>query len=270
VRFVIAALLVQSGIRPQAFVCQHETIGELFRQAEIRHEGVYATMAILVLRLSAKGRRHITATQVNRLKAIYDQLKKFHWWLTRPDDLPSCAALAHCMGTPATLANRVETCYQGLMRNGLEGGDPLQTTACIMQLAGRQPVVEIERYLALKRQLEAGGLKMTQDHYDALAVLTLVDHDPSRLIEHLRAVDSELSQDQPGLFTGVRIKIAADLVALDLIHLDHDLMPINDPSGFKHVRDALHTFHVAATVLISRAEIDRQEMDSSMTVNIWP
>jgi len=269
-RFVIAALLVQSGIRPRTFLHQHQAIAGLFQEAGIRASGIFQTIAILVMRLSNQGRRHVTERQVVRVKAIYDQLESYHWWLTGPDDLPACAALAHCTGRPGDLAAQVEDCYQRLIEAGLDGGDPLQTTACILPLAGREPSAAVGRFLANKRASEADGSVLVREEYESMALLALVDHDPTRIIERLRAVEAELRLTQPSLLHGVCISIAADLVALDFIGLDADLQPIRDDAGLKQVRDGQHLLRVAAAVLISQAGIGREGLENAMAIPAWP
>ena len=64
----------------------------MFRDARLRRGGIYETMAILVLRI-ARDKKPVTADVVERFRAIYEEMKRHHWWLTGPNDFPACAML---------------------------------------------------------------------------------------------------------------------------------------------------------------------------------
>ena len=96
--------------------------------------GVYETMAILILRMHAL-RTPITETTIRRFKAIYDEMKRHHWWLTGPDDFPACAILTGQQESPTRMGETIEEIYQSLRSQGFSTGDPLQTAANILYLS---------------------------------------------------------------------------------------------------------------------------------------
>jgi hypothetical protein len=135
-RSIVSAMLVQSGDDPAEFLAEMERVHEVFRARELRRGGAYEVMAILILRRDSGG-EPIGDAAIGRFQAIYEALKKHHWWLTGREDFPACALLARHSGAPEELAAGVERFFQALQGDGFSAGDPLQTSASIP--SGRAP-----------------------------------------------------------------------------------------------------------------------------------
>lgn len=254
VRFIVAALLVQHHISVDEFLAEHPRISGLLHQAGLRHGGFCETMAIIIMRLSIHD-RPINLQDAKRIKAIYDQMKSYHWWLTGPDDLPSCAALAQCSGSPDVVVSCAENAYRQLHGAGLGSGNHLQTATNILPLAGISIDGAVSRFLSLRLNLEdATGTPIQPQDYDAISVLTLLDHQPKHIVENLIAVRKELDLFQPELQGTANLFIATDLCFLDLVRFDRDLAPLTGERHSEALKRAIHAFHIASAVMVSHAQ----------------
>ena len=191
-RFLVSAMLVLKGDRPRDFLADVQWGRELFRQAGLRRGGIYETMAILILRLR-NDLAPITAEAVTRFQAIYEEMKRYHWWLTGPDDFPACAILVGQDASPREIGEAIERIYQALNETGFSTGNPLQTAANMLYLAHLDPAVAAGRYYELANGFRQNGVAIWQSDYDELAILTFLSHSPRRIVdrvlEHRRAME---------------------------------------------------------------------------------
>jgi hypothetical protein len=216
--------------------------------------------------MSAPGHDAFSMLEAERLKVLQGHLKKFHWWLTGPDDLPAVAALAQITGHPEVIAAETEAIYQRLADAGCMKGDHLQTTAHLLPLTGIRADDAAGRWLALMRRLEAtvGGLKPV--HYDALAVLSHLHQPTQRVIDRVLAVQREIDLAMPDLAGDSSLTLAADLTALDLIRFAADGSTIAAES----LPRRLHALNLATTVQISQVEIDLGIGVEAVPPVAWP
>lgn len=268
-RFVVAAMLIQHHVPVHEFIAEHRRLGELFREVGLRHGGFAHTIAVLILHFAPE-RKPMSMLEAERLKAIYDQMKKFHWWLTGPEDLPACAALAQCEGTAEAVVARAEDAYQQLHRAGLVRGEHLQTAANLLPLAGVPIDVVVRRYLALRASLEASAGPLDPERYDALALLSLLDHRPDLVAQRVVAVRKELELFQPEHVGISTFALAADLAFLDLVRLGSDQEPHGDAQGMAGMLRTLHTYHVASAVLVSQLDIELDRPVGGVPPSGWP
>ena len=269
VRFVVAAMLIQYHIPVADFVAEHAHVSDLMSKVGLRHDRFYEIITVIIL-LITPGHRSTSMVDIERLKALYDQMKGFHWWLTGPDDLPACAALAQCEGTAEELGARVEGAYQQLKAAGGLAGDHLQTAANLLPLAGPDLDRTVERYHALAATLAARCGQLTEDYYDPLALLTLLDHAPLLVIDRLMAVIQELDLFQPEGQGAANILIACDLTVLDLVRCDLNQMPHTQPAAAAAMLRALHAFHLASAVLVSQVDPGRVLLADGSAAPAWP
>lgn len=268
-RFVVAAMLIQHNIPVANFVAEHARITALMSEVGLRHGKFYETMAVLIL-LMSPGHQASSLLEMERVKAIYDQMKRFHWWLTGPDDLPACAALAQCPGSAELLMARVEDAYQQLHGDGMPTGKCLQTAAHLLPLAGPDLDRTVARYRGLAAVLVEYTGSLSEAHFDPLALLTLLDHEPEVVIDRLAAVINELDLIQPECRGAANILIASDLTVLDLIRSGHDLAPLTQPHAAAHMLRRLHAYHIASAVLTSQVDADLVEFVSAADTPPWP
>ncbi len=261
-RFVVAAMLIQHHIPVADFISEHTHATTLMSEVGLRHDRFYEIVAVLILMMTP-GHRSSNLPEISRVKAIYEQMKGFHWWLTGPDDLPACVALAQCQGSAEELVARVEDAYQQLHAAGIPVGEHLQTAANLLPLTGLDMAQAVARYRHLSTTLQRYTPVLADYHYDPLALLTLLDHEPELVIERLMGVVGELDLVQPEGHGEANILIASDLTFLDLVRCDrHQVVLAKQPS--------LHAYHLASAVLISQVELNLVELGVINGVAQWP
>ena len=92
VQFIVAALLLQNGDSAKRFVKELVRVRKLFRREKMHRALQFELLAVLILRIQAGGKAISQAT-IRRFKAIHDEMKSHHRFLTGPDDFPACAIL---------------------------------------------------------------------------------------------------------------------------------------------------------------------------------
>lgn len=268
-RFVVAAMLLQHHIPLADFVAEHDHATALMNQVGLRHDRFYEIVAVLIM-LMSPGHRSSSLVEIERIKAIYDQMKGFHWWLTGPDDLPACVALAQCPGSAELLVARVEDAYQQLHAAGIPIGEHLQTAANLLPLSGLDTSQSVARYRGLVASLTKRTGALTENHYDPLALLTLLDHEPELVIERLLGVAGELDLFQVEGQGPANMLIASDLTLLDLVRCDRRQKPLTESHAVTHMLRTLHTYHVASAVLVSQVEPELVQFIDANGRSPWP
>jgi hypothetical protein len=269
VRFVVAALLVQQNIPVADFLGEQGRMAELFGEVGLRHRGFFETMAVFILRLSP---RHQTFSlfEAERVKAIYQQMKHFHWWLTGPNDLPACAALALCPGTAEAVVAQAEHAYQQLRKSGLATGSHLQMAANLLPVTGIEIGDALARYRGLRHCLEERTGLLDQTVYDPLVVLTLLEQGPALIIDRLLAMQDELDLLQPDQRGAVNVLIAADLTFLDLVRPSPGAAPPLQTQEASRMLTAIHAFHIVSAVLLSQIEVNAVQSSTEYDSLVWP
>ena len=264
-RFVVAAMLLKNHTQIHEFVAQYHRIGDMLDQVGLRHGGRYEPLTVLIL-LSAPGHDAFSMLEAERMKALYSRIKSFHWWITGIDDVPAIAAMAQVPGNAEVLAASAETIYQSLAAAGCMKGNNLQTAAHLLLLTGLRPDDAVNRWLSLKRTLEAAKIALYPTHYDALAVLSLLEQPATRVVECLQAVRRELDLSAPDLAGESSLSLAADLTALDLIRYAADGTPLSDVM----LPTRLHALSLATMVQVSQVELDLGAGVAGMPPPMWP
>ncbi len=231
-RYLVAAMLVQAGDSAVAFEAELVRTRSLFRQVGIVHGGIYEVMAILLMRAAAD-RDPIAMEQVERLRAIYLQLKRHHWWLTSAHDLPTCALLIGLQGTPEEVGRQVEEHYRLLSNDGFSTGVQLQQAAHILPLLRLPAPQAVHRYGELARRFAKHGSPPWRQDYEAIAMLSLLDQDVETITALCLTIYDRLKGIRPVLHHEVLIDLAANLTFLDLIHQRQRLLDpaTNNPGG---------------------------------------
>jgi hypothetical protein len=269
VRFEVAAMLIQHHIQINDFLGECTRASELFHEVGLRHGGFAETMAVLILHM-AQGHRSLTLLEVDRIKAIYDRMKGFHWWLTGPHDLPACAALALCPGTAEVVAALAEAAFQDLYDGNLAKGRHLQTAANLLPVTGLHRGEAMDRYRALKTALETRDGMLAEECYDALVVLTLLEQPAEMVCARVCAIEAELDLLQPGLSGSANFLIAADLTCLDLVRYDRNKVPHTAPAAASAMLRSIHAFHIISAVLVSQVEPELISASASIGAQGWP
>lgn len=226
-RRVLASQLVKTGDRADAFVAEVDRVAALFRDVGVRRGGVYETLAALVLR-RALGGAPATRAHVERFAAIYAEMKRYHWWLTGPEDFPACAMMVGCEGTPADIGAGIEAIYRALHeRAGLWQGNALQTAANILYLTRLGALEIAERFALVVQQFRAAGAKIGQQEYDDLAILCFLALPVERIVANVLAIRDRLTASRWWSRRG-DLGLAANLAFVHLVGENGALGPLAD------------------------------------------
>jgi hypothetical protein len=196
-RWVITALLAADGRDPARAGEAIAAVRERFRAAGVRRGGAYELVAAAMLHLAGR----TGESDVRRLHDVYEGMKKHHWWLTGPEDLPACALLAVHGGELAAMSARIEGLYALLRGSGLAAGDGLQMASHVLALTRGNEDQLAARFLELHRGFQGQGIKMWDCDRDELALLCLLDEPAARtvarVVEHRAQIRSRLGQVGP-------------------------------------------------------------------------
>jgi len=265
-RFVIAATLIATHDTPKDFLAFHHRTRETFGEEGIRRGDPYETIAILILRQSHR-RRHLDTIDAARLRAIYEGMKEYHWWLTGPDDLPACALLATTPLTARELATHIESCYQQLRDAGFPAENELQTVANLMPVVDGPPPGTVTRYLEIHGECQERLPEGHRIHPSSIVALCMLPQTADDIVTRLRGIYDELQLSEDRRFEESDFALAADLTFLDLVQFAADLEPLVDGPEIERKFELLHRFHLLTTAVL--ADLDAlQEHDASHEV-IW-
>jgi hypothetical protein len=267
-RFVVAALMLQSHTTLHHFLAEYHRIGQMLDEVGLRHGGRYEPLTVMILH-SSPGHDAFSMLEAERLKALYQHMKSFHWWITGIDDLPACAALAQVPGSAEVIAAGTEAIYQRLLGAGLKRGNHLQTAAHLLPLTGLRNDAAADRWLGLVRAMEAAHSVLRPAHYDALSILSLLEQPPETIVDRMLAVRRELDLCQPDLAGESSLTLAADLTALDLIRYAADGTALSG-AAVANLPLRLHALRIGTMVQVSQVQVD---LSSAIEVNPpvpWP
>ncbi len=251
-RFIVSTMLVQNGDTPAGFLTEVERVKAMLREVGLRRGGIYETMAILILRVTAE-LEPVSIEAVRRFAALYEQMKRYHWWLTGPDDFPACAVLVGRDGSPEQIGSTIEQIFQALCDCGCGKGDPLQTAANLLYLADLEPLVAAGRFRDLADSFRSRGVSIWQSDYDELAILTFLDQPVEQIVAHVldRRRDMEALRPAPG--RSMTFNLAASIAFLELVQCDRDLKTITDSKALLDMQAIIAAQQAAAAAAASSA-----------------
>lgn len=219
-RVLLAAQIVKYADDAEAFADEIERVREMFRAVHLRRGHAYEALAVLVLRRIQAG-KPIELTQVQRLHDIYEAMKRHHWFLTGPEDLPSCAMLVARPGTPTEIGDGTDALYKALhQRADLWRGDSLQTAANMLYLAGVEPSVIVERFATILAGLREAGTRIGLQQYDELAILCFLARPTDSIITTVNDYRDRLKPAIPWLSRSDALNLAASLAFVHIAGQD--------------------------------------------------
>lgn len=246
-RFVLAALLVQDGIDVEVFAAGLSGDHDLFRRAGLRHGGMYETMAIAILRhLNAGSLDHHA---IDQLQQLYTGLKRHHWWLAGPDDMPACACLTAVKSPPGLTVLRIEDNLTRLRGSGFTLGNHLLHAACLLALPDLPEGAAATRFTALATAFNTIDGKLWHEDYDAVALLCLLDHHPKLIVQRVREYIDALLKQEPALQGQATFNLAADFTLLDLARCDRNGVRLHTGADFSRMLATLHLSSAASLLL---------------------
>lgn len=253
-RFIVAAMLLLNRDSAAGFLDEVDRAGDLFRNAGLRRGGIYETMAILVLRTS-QDKKPIEPAQVERFEAIYQEMKKHHWWLTGPNDYPACAILVNQLESPEQIGEQIEEIYQQLNFAGFSKGDSLQTAANLLYLAHQPASVIARRYQDLATGFRSAGVKIWGSDYDELAILSFLQHPASEVVSRVLKHREAMTTLSPRPDRSMTFNLASSTVFLELVRLDEGLKEITDAKALMDMQAIINAQQAGAAVAASTAAV---------------
>lgn len=268
-RFVIAALLVQTHTKVVDFLHDYKRLEEVLDHVGLKHGGRYEPITLMILRMNPE-HHAFNMLEAERLKNIHKHMKGFHWWITGIDDLPACAALLQIKGSAELVTAQAEGIYQRLISSGLQSGNHLQNAANLLPLCGLPADAAADRFLGLLRQAEAKSVAVMPEHYDALSVLSMLEQAPAPIIDRLISVRDELDLCNPDLKGSASFALAADLTALDLVRYSADGHALSGPEQSDVMHSRLHALNMAMLVQVSHIDMTLDFETMGNLPPAWP
>ncbi|MEM6990138.1 MAG: DUF4003 family protein [Myxococcota bacterium] len=227
IRIMIAALLVKSGDSAPAFLAEAQRVQTLFRAAKIRRGSIYEVIAILVMRIRSGA--PIRDEDVDRFKAIYEELKRYHWFLTGPDDFPACAILVGQPGTPEVIGAKIEAIYRALHKHSdLWRGESLQTAANILYLSGLEPMEIAERFRKITEAFRAAGVRIGQAEYDEVAILCFLARPVEGIVKSVVDGRDRMRANLKGVTKSMAFSLGTSIAFVRLVAGHENLGPLAD------------------------------------------
>lgn len=251
-RFIVATMLLAHGDSARGFLKEVKRVRKMFRGADLRRAGAYETITILVLRMNAD-QAPISEMTVQRFKAVYEEMKRHHWWLTGPDDFPACAILTGQEESPGDIGQKTEAIYKALDDQGLSKGNPLQTAANILYLAKLQPREAARRYRKLADAFRKSGVSIWQSDYDELAILTFLDHPAKRVVDHVLENREAMNALRPKPDRSLTFNLAASVTFLELVRIDRNSKVITDVKTLLDMQSIINAQQAAAAAAAASA-----------------
>lgn len=119
-----------------------------------------------------------------RAKALYDQMKEHHKFLTSNEDVPYAVLLGRQAGDPVERAATMNAYYKDLREQGFYMGNDLQWLSQIMTFSN--PVYDpkvVGRVLAVHEFFKEQGIKIRTPQYPILGLLAVAEADGKVLQE---------------------------------------------------------------------------------------
>ena len=228
IRLLIAAILLQRGDTPAAFLSECDRARAMMRDLGMRRMQVYEVAAILALRIRS-GLEPITRGQIERMRDIYEAMKSNHWLLTGPEDYPACAFLVGQAGSPQELGDRASAIYHALRRQAkLWRGDPLQTAANILPLGSLEPEEIAERFRTLAVAFDEAGVRIRAGEYDEVAILCFLARPSDKIVETVVGYRDEIKDKLRWMDRFTAFGLAGNLAFARLVGNDPELGPLAD------------------------------------------
>ena len=214
VQFPVGAILYQHGDTATQFLRELVRVRKLFRNAKLHRAFTFELLAVLILRLQAGGKL-IDQRTIHRFKAIYDEMKRHHRWLTGPDDFPACAILTGQSGTPRAISEGIEAIYGELAHQGFAKSNQLQTVANMMYLAPGSAREVAARAAAFKARFKEHKVRVYQRDWDELAMLSILGERPAPVVKRVVAIRKDLAEIRPRIEKATTFGLAVGIAFLE-------------------------------------------------------
>lgn len=245
-RILLAAQVLQDGVTVEARLAELARASKLLRAHKLPRGRTGEIIAIAILAEQAPDGR-VTESQVRRLRALFDWIKRDHPWTVGPGDYPTIALLATTAVEPERIGLRVERIVRDLRERGFKSRSAAISTSHILFFQPADDARACERFEALWHEFRARGLRMTSSDYDELALLAFAPGTPSaiasRVLEH-RAAIVEL---RPKPDRNTSFSLACGTAFLELVGADRALRRLSRIQATLQIQSVLRARQAAAT-----------------------
>ncbi|MBI5433763.1 MAG: DUF4003 family protein [Planctomycetes bacterium] len=245
-RIPLAAQVLQSGGTVDEHLAELARAATLFRAHKLRRGGSGEVLAIQILAEQAPDRR-VTESQVRRLRAIFDWIKRDHPWTVSAADYPTIALLAATAVEPEQIGMRVEGIVEDLRERGFKQRAAALTTSHVLFFHPLKDRSACERFEALWHEFRARGLRMQSGDYDELALLAFAPGTASsvasRVLEHRVSIDAL----RPKPDRNTSFSLACGTAFLELVGGDRALRRLSRIQAAVQIQSILRARQAAAT-----------------------
>jgi hypothetical protein len=251
-RFVVAAILTLHDDDTTEFINEIDRVRKLFRQVDLRRDSTYEMLTILVLR-SGLNQGTIDLAAVQRVKGVYEEMKKYQWWLTGPDDLPACALLALRDEAVGLMGQRIDQIYAGLRKEGLWHCNELQSSANLLYLAEGRAELAVSRAGELIRQFKTRGQIIRRTEYDEIAILSFLLNEPAEIIDRVLSYRDQIRELKPRPDKRLALNLGSNIAFLDFMRFDDDLLSVSQIKLIVDVQAVVAAQRAAAAIIAAQA-----------------
>jgi len=252
-RFCLAAAILRHGGNGVEFAQTLGTARTWFREAKLSRSEIHEALATIVLiDASADGRP--TRDQVFRLAEVHQGMRRLSRFFTHTDDYPAAALLAQRGDDLGTIEKRLGSLYENLRQLRFKSGNDLQLATHLLYFADVEDQVIASRFHALYKAFANEGLHMHRGDYDEIASLSLLDHDPSAIVQRVlsdRETLRERLRPKPSKQEG--FTFASTTTFLTFAVRNRKLHIINDAVNLAQVISLIQAQQAAAAVAASSA-----------------
>ena len=188
-------------------------------------------------------------TEVSKLEKIYDEMKKYHRFLTSHDDYPAAVMMAKQPDKISSLVETSEKYYLALNEKGFYKGNDLQLLANMLVMNGAFSQELTRKVIDAKEAFEKNHYKIKSMHYPSLGIIALSNQTNEAV---------SLVQDLTSLKTFKWYKDMAITVASIFVSQDH----ADASTGLTAAIEAMIQAQQAAIIIATTAAISSSSYSS--------
>lgn len=131
--------------------------------------------------------------KIDRMKNIYQRMKKNHFWLTNAEDYIFASMLALTHKDEESIIEDVEACYKGLNDNGFSRGNALQAISNTLAISDESSEEKIKKVIHLNNELKRQKVKFGHFAGYLLGIIALIDTDSEKIVQDIKEINDYLN-----------------------------------------------------------------------------
>ncbi len=154
----------------------------------------YLVLAAIVI-FNARKRVNIEET-VRNTRAIYDNMKKNHRFLTGEEDISSAAMIAITSSNLEGTLDKIEEYYRALKENGFSSGNNLQGLSHMLPLFNGEVKENVERVIRVEKALKENKVPIKGTSLPLLSIAAVVTDDFNSFAEEVKDISEKLKKEK--------------------------------------------------------------------------